>query len=179
MLEMSQLQTFVDDCGDRAYRFAYGLCGNESDARELVQEALVKIIDKADQYDDTLSLESWFLTVMKNLFMDHMRHWERRRGISLDVSIGEGLTLSDAMPDTREVSLLDRLQREENVSQVRCALLSLTIDAREVLTLVDINGMSYDQAALIIGCPAGTIRSRLSRARGTLKARLLSMEVAT
>ena len=178
MLNRDDLERFVDEYGDHAYSFAFSLCGNETDARELVQEAFVRIFDRADRYDPAKSLESWFMTILKNLFLDGTRRWERKNGLSLDVTVGEeGLTVADSIADAREEALLDRLEREEETARVRRALASLTQDFRAVLTLVDVDCVGYDSAAEALGWPVGTVRSRLSRARAALKTRLLEMGV--
>lgn len=177
MLERDALERFVDEYADRAYGFAYGLCGNEPDARELVQEAFVRVFDKADLYDESQSLETWFLTVLKNLFRDSRRRWERKSRVSLDSPLGEsGLTVADALPDTREEALLERLEREENGARVRAALESLGPETRAVLVLVDMEGAGYEEAAAALEVPLGTVRSRLFRGRETLRRHLLEME---
>src|SRR3989338_9092499 len=123
MLEQDDLERFVDDYGDHAYNFAYNLCGNEPDAHELVQDSFVKIFDRAERYDSAQSLESWFMTIMKNLFLDGLRRCERRLGSSLDVPMGaEGLTLADSLADARETALLDRLENKEEIKHLRRAL---------------------------------------------------------
>jgi RNA polymerase sigma-70 factor (ECF subfamily) len=178
MLTRDDLERFVDEYGDHAYSFAYSLCGNETDARELVQEAFVRIFDRADRYDPTKSLESWFMTILKNLFLDGRRRWERKNGVSLDAPAGEdGLTVADSIADEREEALLDRLEREEETVRVRRALESLAPELRAVLTLVDVDGIGYDRAAEALDWPVGTVRSRLSRARTALRTRLLEMGV--
>lgn len=185
MLDADTLERFVDEYGDHAYSFALGLCGNEADARELVQESFVRILDRAEQYDESRSeepgkaLENWFLTVMKRIYFDSRRRAERRLGTSLDVPIGpEGLTVADSVPDEREEALLDRLERQEDAARVRRALGALPSDARAILTMVDVEGMTYDAAAKVLECPLNTVRSRMSRARALLRDRLLAMEVA-
>jgi RNA polymerase sigma-70 factor (ECF subfamily) len=179
MLASEDLERFVDEYGDHAYSFAYSLCGNEEDARELVQDAFVKIFDRADRFDDAQSLESWYMTVLKNLFLDGRRKWERKHGLSLDAPVGEHgtLTVADCVADEREVAVLERLERAENAGLVRRALAKLPRDARAVLTMVDINGMGYEEAAKVLDCPLNTVRSRLFRARATLRERLLELEV--
>ena len=179
MLERDALELFVEKFGDHAYSFAFGLCGNEPDARELVQKAFVKIFDKAERFDASQSLESWYMTVLKNLFLDGTRRWERRRGVSLDEPLGEdGLTVADSVPDEREEALLDRLERAEESERVQRALAFLAPDSRAVLMMIDVDGMGYEDAARALGWPLGTVRSRVSRARVSLRTRLLEMEVA-
>lgn len=179
MLDISALERFVDEYGDHAYSFALGLTGNETDARELVQDSFVRIFDRADQYDASRSLESWFLTVMKHIYMDSRRRAERRLGVSLDAPLGDdGLTVADTVADAAEESVLARLEREEESARVRRALAALTPDSRTVLLLVDVEGMSYEDAGRTLGVPLNTVRSRIVRARGFLRERLAAMEVA-
>jgi RNA polymerase sigma-70 factor (ECF subfamily) len=168
----------IDASADKAYCFALGLCGNEEDAKELVQDAFVKAMDRIGTHDPSMPFEAWFLTVLKHLYLDGMKRYERRRGQSLDRPIDEtGLTVADGIADIREMSLLDRLEREENSKLVRRAMRGLTPDARAVLLMIDLEGLGYEQAAEAMGCPLNTLRSRIVRARAALKERLLALEV--
>lgn len=179
MIQREDLERFIDDFGDHAYNFARSLCGNEADAAELVQESFVRILDRGDLFDPGQSLESWFMTIMKNIFRDSRRRCERKNGVSLDAPIDEdGLTVADALPDERDEALLDRLEREESVALVQRALEALTPDNRAVLTMVDVNGMGYEEVARVLDWPLNTVRSRVYRARTALRARLLRTEVA-
>ncbi|OGR99813.1 MAG: hypothetical protein A2V88_14845 [Elusimicrobia bacterium RBG_16_66_12] len=181
MLERTELERFVEQYADKAYWFAFGLSRNEPDARELVQAAFVKLFDCVDAYDPGLgTLENWFLTILRNIHLDFVRRAERRHGISLDMPIlgMEGLTVADTLPDRRDQALLDRLERNETGERVRAAMEELTPMLREVLILVDMEGLRYEQVADMLGCPLNTIRSRIVRARLTLKERLLEKEVA-
>jgi RNA polymerase sigma-70 factor (ECF subfamily) len=178
MLERDALERFVDEFGDHAYGFAYSLCGNEADAKELVQHAFVKVFDKAESFNSSQSLESWYMTVLKNLYLDGTRSWDRKRGISLDAVVGEdGLTVADSVADDREEALLDRLERAEDAANVHKALARLPRDWRIVLTMIDVNGVGYEEAARVLDWPLGTVRSRMSRARAALRTRLLEMGV--
>jgi RNA polymerase sigma-70 factor (ECF subfamily) len=168
----------IDANADKAYCFAMGLCGNEDEAKELVQEAFVKAMDRIDTHDASLPFEAWFLTVLKHLYYDGIKKYEKRYGQSLDAPIdSRGLTVADGVADVREASLLDRLEREENSRLVRRAMRGLTPDARAVLLMIDLEGLSYEQAAEVMGCPLNTLRSRIVRARAALKERLLALEV--
>lgn len=168
----------IDANANKAYCFAMGLCGNEDDAKELVQEAFAKAMDRIDTHDPSLPFEAWFLTVLKHLYLDGTKKYEKRHGQSLDLPINEsGLTVADGIGDDREVSILDRLERQENAKLVRRAMRALTPDARAVLLMIDLEGLGYEQAAAVMGCPLNTLRSRIVRARAALKERLLALEV--
>lgn len=168
----------IDANANKAYCFAMGLCGNEDEAKELVQEAFVKAMDRIGTHDSSQPFEAWFLTILKHLYLDGTKKYEKRFGQSLDQPIDAmGLTVADGVADIREMSLLDRLEREESAKLVRRAMRVLTPDARAVLLMIDLEGLSYEQTAAVMGCPLNTLRSRIVRARIALKERLLALEV--
>ncbi|MEK7233837.1 MAG: RNA polymerase sigma factor [Elusimicrobiota bacterium] len=173
-------EALIDANANKAYCFAMGLCGNEDDARELVQEAFAKAMDRIDTHDPSLPFEAWFLTVLKHLYLDGTKKYEKRHSQSLDMPIDEsGLSVSDGVVDIREMSLLDRMERQENTNLVRRAMRALTPDARAVLLMIDLEGLSYEEAAAVMACPLNTLRSRIVRARAALKQRLLALEVTS
>lgn len=180
MLETTELESFVDRYADKAYAYAYGLCSNEPDARELVQAAFVRVFESASRFDRSQSsLENWYLTILRNVYVDMIRRAERRRGLSLDMPIGDGgLTVADAIADRREQALLDRLEREESGDRVREALRALPPQMRVVVLLIDAEGLGYEEAAKTLDCPLNTVRSRIVRARNFLRERLLDLEAA-
>ncbi|OGS39509.1 MAG: hypothetical protein A2506_03760 [Elusimicrobia bacterium RIFOXYD12_FULL_66_9] len=182
MLELNDLEAFVDRYADRAYWYAFGLSNNEPDAKELVQAAFVKLFDSAGTYDGSqASLENWFLTILRNVHVDFIRRAERRRGVSLDLPIlgTDGLTVADRLADTREQALLDRLESQEAGERVQEALKHLSPALRSVAVLVDMEGLRYEEAAKVLGCPLNTVRSRIVRARIELRQHLLDMEVTS
>jgi RNA polymerase sigma-70 factor (ECF subfamily) len=169
----------IETYAGRAYTFALGLTGNEPDARELVQDAFTKAMERIETRDASQPFEGWFLTVLKHLYLDGNRRYERRHGQPLDLPIGPGgLTVADAVPDAREEPLIARLEREESVKLVRRAMRALTPDARAILLMVDLQGLKYEEAAQVLDCPLNTIRSRIVRARAALRDRLLELEVS-
>lgn len=179
MLDRQDLERFVDEYADHAYNFAYSLCENVPEAQELVQHAFVKLFESADRFDASQSLESWYCTILKNVFRDSRRRWERRYGVSLDTPIdAEGLTVADALPDSREQALLDRLVQDETGAVVRKAFETLPPKSRMVLTMVDVDGMGYEEVARALDWPLGTVRSRVNRGRALLRAKLMRREVA-
>ncbi|MDO8756940.1 MAG: sigma-70 family RNA polymerase sigma factor [Elusimicrobiota bacterium] len=168
----------IDANANKAYCFAMGLCGNEDEAKELVQEAFVKAMDRIETHDPNQPFQSWFLTILKNLYLDGTKRYERRVSQPLEQPLdADGLTVADGVADLREMSLLDRLERQEAAKLVRRAMRALTPDARAVLLMIDLEGLGYEETAAVMGCPLNTLRSRIVRARAALKERLLAMEV--
>ena len=84
----------------------------------------------------------------------------------------EGLSVGETLADGEE-ALIERLEREETTAELEKAMERLNSEHRAVLSLCDIQGLSYDQIAAVLDCPVGTVRSRLSRAREALREILL------
>ena len=170
------IERFVEQYADKGYQFAFHLCGNPEDAKELVQEAFVRVIAKWETYNSEQPLENWFLSILRNLYFDGLRRYERRRAVSLDAPVPdhEGESFADLLVDTREEGLLGRLERQEASCQVQRALAALSPEHRAILTLIDVDGLGYEQVTEVLDCPLGTVRSRISRARDALKRALLT-----
>jgi len=167
----------IEANANKAYCFAFGLCGNEEEAKELVQEAFVKAMDRIGTHDPSLPFSAWFLTILKHLYLDGTKRYEKRFSQDLDQPLDSfGLTVADAIADDRDIDLQERLERQESSRLVRRAMRALTPDARAVLLMIDLEGLGYEEAAAVMGCGLNTLRSRIVRARVALKERLLALE---
>ncbi len=135
--------------------FARSLCGNATEADDLVQEALAKAWKSRASYQPDTSLKSWVFTIIRNQFYsDKRRSW---RQSSLDPETAERTLIAVTNP-------MGGLELDE----VRRALAQLPEDQREALILVGVAGLPYDEVSAICGCAEGTIKSRVSRARQRL-----------
>lgn len=162
-----QFEDFVRDYGERAYQFAYRLSGNVEEAKDLVSEAFFRALRSWEQYDKKRSLDAWFFTILRHLFLDGRKRYARRHLMSMDETVEseEGASsFADLLPDEEE-AVLERLERDESAELVRCTLDKLSYEHRVVLTLCDMERLSYEQIAEVLDAPVGTIRSRLARAR--------------
>lgn len=164
------IERFIREYSERAFQFAYHLCGNAEDAHELVQEAFFRVIRHWSRYDASQPLENWFLTILKNVYYDGFKKWGRSFA-SLDAEIssdGEGATFADSIADGEE-DLQRSLERKETVDAVSDIMETLKPEYRAILMLSDMQGLNYQQIAAVLDCPAGTVRSRLCRARAAFK----------
>jgi RNA polymerase sigma-70 factor (ECF subfamily) len=142
--------------------FAVSLSGTIDRADDLVQETLLRALANIDSFEPGTNMAAWLFTILRNLFRSEYR--KRRREVEdADGSLTEGLK---SHPEQ-----LSRIEFEE----FRRALASLPYDQREALILVGASGFSYEEAATICGCPVGTMKSRVHRAR-TFMADRLSIE---
>jgi RNA polymerase sigma-70 factor (ECF subfamily) len=144
----------------RLYRFGLALTGSAADTDDLVQSACERALRHSDQLRELTRLDAWLYGIMRNLWIDEIRHRKVRRHDDIDAAdvIGED---GQAKADGRIT-----------LAAVRHAMSLLPADQRTVLMLVCVDGLSYRQAAEILGIPVGTIMSRLSRARQVLHERL-------
>src|ERR1700694_3454317 len=142
--------------------FAMSLCGNVDRADDLVQETLLRAIANINSFEPGTNMSAWLFTILRNLFRSEYR--KRRREVEdSDGSYAERLKSQPEQPGRVEFM------------EFRAALGKLPADQREALILVGASGFSYEEAAEICGCAVGTIRSRVTRARGRL-GELLSIE---
>jgi RNA polymerase sigma-70 factor (ECF subfamily) len=137
------------------YRFALQMTGSVAIAEDVTQEVFMALLLKTAKYEASRgSLASFLYGIARNLVL-------RRIEKTAEVEDYAG-------PE----DLLDDLTRRETVEQVRRAVLSLPAVYREAVVLCDLQDTSYEEAALVLDCPIGTVRSRLSRGRSILAQKL-------
>lgn len=137
--------------------FARSLSGNRDRADDLVQETLAKAIANRDKYRPGTNLHAWLVTILRNqYYSEGRRRWR-------EVSDAEG---THAGRLTQQPGHESHLQMREFLG----ALQVLPPEQREALILVGASGLSYEEAAGVIGTRIGTVKSRVSRARARLEA---------
>lgn len=176
------LERLIEDYADRGYQFAYHLCGNVDEAHDLVQEAFCRVIRAWDRFDQSQDFGNWFISILRNIYVDGKKRYERRNAVSLDAAVNAGdsesQTYADVLADGQAQSLLERLEQSRGQDEVRAAFDTLSEDARAILTLCDIQGLSYEEIGAVTGLPPGTVRSRISRARAALRKALAGSAAA-
>jgi RNA polymerase sigma-70 factor (ECF subfamily) len=151
------------------YRFALQMCGSKTLAEDVTQEAFMVLIKDDHTFDpERGSLNSFLMGVARNLLLRRLqreRFYAPIEEESDDQAITEKSLLTAGGP-------LDDLSRIETINSVRTAVLALPERYREVVVLCDLQEMSYVEAADVLSCAVGTVRSRLHRARALLIERL-------
>jgi RNA polymerase sigma-70 factor (ECF subfamily) len=153
---------------DAAFRLARWLTGNTADAEDVVQDAYLR----AFRYLDTFrgdNFRVWLLTIVRNSFLDWLK--DTRSGQQLFQPAPADLDWTDPNPSP-EAMLLDRVDRET----LGTLMAQLPAEYREMLILREIEDLSYKDIAAVTGIPAGTVMSRLSRARLALRKAWISIE---
>jgi RNA polymerase sigma-70 factor (ECF subfamily) len=158
---------------DTLYRGALRLTRNPDSAQDLVQESYLRAIRYQHSYQPGTNMKAWLFAIMRNLFWDRFKG-AHKDDVSLD-EVGE-FVLYDKLKDEGakpESDVLDKLAATEVVSAIE----KLPELHREVVLLVDVEGMSYKDAAQVLGVPIGTVMSRLHRARQQLQKELFAYAV--
>lgn len=146
----------------RLRRFARALTQANSDADDLVQLTVEKCLRERVQWADGTRLDSWMFAAMRNAWIDETRKRSRRRESAADE--GEAEQVADRSVASEDLKV--------QAMSIQDAMASLPHDQRLAVALVLVDGMSYHEAAELLGVPEGTLTSRLSRARATLIAKL-------
>lgn len=145
------------------YRMAYAWSRNTAIADDVVQDTLTKALSLSGQLRDPVALHNWLLTIMANCLKDYYRRHRKMEDID---DVAEDLLTCDSTPE-------DSYQQNQTIQRVRQAVGQLPLGQRQVVTLVDLEECSYAEVAIILDIPIGTVMSRLSRARLTLRELLL------
>jgi RNA polymerase sigma-70 factor (ECF subfamily) len=160
---------------DAVYGFAMTLTRNQTEAEDLVQETYLRAVRAFGQLMPDSNLKSWLFAIARNAWLNQLRHARRRpRFVELDAE-DEEPPRADHPSNDPHLVYLQKLEREE----VHAAIESLPLLHREMIVLRDIEGFSYQQIAVIVGCPAGTVMSRLGRAREKLRRLLREVNKVT
>ncbi len=151
------------------YYAALRLTGRPADAEDLLQETYTRAYAAFERFTLGTNARAWLYRIMNNIFLNQISRSEARRTRPFSATApGELAGVADAQaPDPAEI--LMHTTMDERLS---AALQELSAEFRGAVVTVDVGGFSYEEAAAILGCPVGTVRSRLYRARGLLRARL-------
>ncbi|MCW2714636.1 MAG: polymerase sigma factor SigE [Frankiales bacterium] len=147
----------------RVYRLSYRLTGNRHDAEDLTQEVFVRVFRSLSSYTPG-TFEGWLHRITTNLFLDLVR---RRARIRFDALPDDAERL--ASPDRGPAQVYDDTHFDADVQR---ALDALPPDFRAAVVLCDLEGLSYEEIAAVLGIKIGTVRSRIHRGRSQLRASL-------
>jgi RNA polymerase sigma-70 factor, ECF subfamily len=160
------LERAVDQYGKATYNFAYRLTRNEADARDLTQEAFIRVYRAWRSFKPGTSFLSWIYRIVTNLHRDELRRQRGRYLVEIP-DANEPRALSGNRPLAEEP--IDQYVESYLSEPVSKALEALSPEQRQIVVLADIEECSYQEIAGIVGCSIGTVRSRLHRARGQLR----------
>lgn len=153
---------------DALYGYAMTLTRDTTEAEDLVQDTYLRATGAANPPPLSGNLKAWLFVIMRNAWLNQVRHHQSGpRFVELDTN-----EQTEDVRGNPHVVYLRKLERE----QVREAIDKLPEAYREIVVLRDIEGFTYQEIAMVLDCPAGTVMSRLGRARAKLRASLSTWE---
>lgn len=150
----------------QVYFTCLGIMGKKEDAEDCAQEAMLKAYRKLHTFKGEAKLTTWLYAIATRVCLDALR--KRRELLSLEALQGDGF---EPGTDAEEAYL--KLEDSQRKALLRQAIAQLPGDFRTALVLVDLQGLSYQEAAQVLDVPEGTVKSRISRARKALQKILL------
>lgn len=153
----------------KAFSFTYRMLKDVHLAEDATQEAFLRVFSKIDSFRGSSSFSTWFYTILNNICLDILRKKSRRAdAISIERTNSDEdeyeLQIEDSSPGPYE-----NLQKKDAMRVLEAALLELSDEHRAVVIMRDIDGLEYEEIAKILGISLGTVKSRLSRARLSLR----------
>ena len=163
-------EPLVKEHQTNVYRLALRLLGSEADAADAAQDAFLKAYTSLSSFRGESRFSVWLYRLTNNVCIDMLRR--RRDAAPLEIEDDEGGLTELPLPDERWDP--ERLaERAEDIRAVRTAIAALPADCREILTLREIGGLSYEELSAALDLELGTVRSRLNRARKRLADELM------
>jgi RNA polymerase sigma-70 factor (ECF subfamily) len=148
---------------DDVYRFAYALSRSRSFAQDATQEVFLQVLENAGRFDAGKgTARAWLLGCARHVVIDRLRAEKGPR--------------DEAPEQTTAADHELRVLNEQRLVRLHAAIARLPLEYREALVLCELAELSYAEAAAVLACPVGTVRSRLHRARGLLTASLRAAE---
>ena len=154
----------LEEAMQRGYVAAYRLLGNPDESRDACQEAAARALSAQDRYDPSRPFYPWFYRILRNHCIDRLNHRKRVKP-----------TPDEPPPSapTQDSGSAETLALQgERAQAVFRAIAALPADLKEIIELRHFQDASYEEIADILGCPIGTVMSRLYRARKALRAKL-------
>jgi RNA polymerase sigma-70 factor (ECF subfamily) len=146
------------------YRFSRQMLGSKEAAEDVTQDVFVALTKSAGRFNPAVaSLSTYLYGIARNLVLQQYKRSRSRIEVNIDTIGSEGDAALSIAADPA-----DSISRGQLTRQLRLAILHLPVHYREVVVLCELNGLSYEEAATVAGCPVGTVRSRLSRGRQML-----------
>jgi RNA polymerase sigma-70 factor (ECF subfamily) len=176
--DLNSFETLIKTYQKMAYNVAYRIMGNEEDAKDMTQEALIKVYRNIGNFRMDSSFSTWLYRIVMNTCKDELRK-RKVKVISIDqpIETGDGQMQMEIEDEGRKPDEI--LVSKETQNEVHEALQEVSEKNRIVVVLRDIKGFSYSEISDIIDVPVGTIKSRISRGRQELKNVLLNKRQRT
>ncbi len=175
--DVQAFETLIKQHQVITYNIAYRILGDQEDAKDAAQEALIKVFKNLPGFKAESQFSTWLYRIVVNTCTDYMRKHRKITTVSTDKGLEtEDGTLQTELPDERMAPEVV-FEQTELKQKVQAAISALPEQNRTVIVLRDVQGMSYDVIASMLDLPVGTVKSRINRGRDMLKKILIESRI--
>lgn len=170
--DVEAFEQLIFDYQKKAYNIALRIMGNQEDAKDMCQEAFIRIFKSIEGFKEQSSFSTWMYRIITNVCLDEIRKKKKNETLSIDSTFetqdGEMHFETPSEDDTPEEAYV----RNEKKNIILKAINELSEEYKTTIVLRDIQGFSYEEIANILCCSIGTVKSRINRGRNILKDKL-------
>ena len=167
--DRSAFNALVQKHHGRAYQYAYRLCRNSDEAQDIVVEAFLRVYNAIHNFKGQSSFITWLYRIMTNCYLDHKKRDKSKRNVSLEAALQtESGELTRQIEDTGPTPL-EETERDARAARMDHAVSQLPEFQRAMIVMYHSEMMSYEEIAAALDLPVGTVKSRLNRARLSLR----------
>lgn len=165
--DIESFERLIESYQKRAYNIALRIMCNEEDAKDMAQEAFIRIYKSIKDFKEQSSFSTWLYRIVTNVCLDEMRRKKKIKTETIDTNYDEASCDKGTPENVYEIN--------EKRQQIMKAINELNEDYKTVIILRDIQGFSYEEISNILDCSIGTVKSRINRGRNILKDKLSIM----
>jgi len=162
-MENKELIQILTPFKNKMFRYAYSIIGSKFEAEDIVQEAIIKVWKKKENFAEIDNKEAWVITIVRNLAIDKVRARKKKSTSDID----DYFHISDNAPGPDV-----KLEQSDAIKKVAEIMNTLADTQKEIITLRDIEGYTYQEIADIMGLKVDQVKVYLFRARKTLREKL-------
>ncbi len=171
--DIRSFELLIESYQKKIFNIAFRMLGNQEDALDVTQEVFIKIYKSISSFKEESSLSTWIYRIATNVCLDELRKRKKTKMVSMDSPIQlNGGEINVQMQD-QGLHPDELIEQKELKTQIKKAINCLKDEHKIVIILRDINGYSYEEISKIMECSLGTVKSRINRARNSLKSILL------
>lgn len=172
--DIDAFEQLIENHQKKVFNLALRMIGNHEDASDLAQEVFIKVYKSIRDFKEKASFSTWLYRITTNVCLDEIRKRKNRDLVSLDEDIKFDDNEIRRQVGSDEPGPEVLVERAEIRNVIRNAINRMPVEYKTVIVLRDIQGLSYEEIAAILSCPKGTVKSRINRARQTLRGILIS-----
>ena len=176
LIDDDAFEKLILDYEKYIFNLAYRMLGNVEDAKDVSQEAIIKIYRNFDKCKEITAVKSWIGTITTNACIDFLRRKKRYNELSFDAEIETEDGMLEQQMKSGDPTPEEQVIYRELRSDIAAALARQSDSNRILIVMRDIYGYSYNEIAASMGLQLGTVKSRLSRARNNLRLEIRQAE---